>query len=155
MKNGKIKTQEQHKEGRINWMKRGFFLKGNTAAILARETVAITNARTRTRTHTFSHHGGVNGIWSSVLQTDEGLNDVSWWLLPESSSLNGDLKSFHDISISNWNSNPNLKWHQTCPFVWLFVSVSGSIKLTSINKQLWFLHDNSKVLTPTWPPFLI
>lgn len=55
--------------------------------------------------------------------------------------------------FSNWNSNPNLKWHQTWPFGWLFVSVLGSIKLTSINKRLWLLHDNSAVLTPTWPPF--
>lgn len=43
---------------------------------------------------TFIHHCGVNIICSSVLQTDEGLNDVSVWLLPENSSLNRDLKSF-------------------------------------------------------------
>lgn len=47
---------------------------------------------------TYIHLCEINRIWSSVLQTDEGMIDVSLWLLPKSSSLNRDLKSFPNIS---------------------------------------------------------
>lgn len=154
MKNGRMKKQKGRLKNKWNdaW---------TCSHPCQRDCYNYTHTCTHTRRLqpfplTFIHHCGVNRICSSVLHTDEGLNDVSLWLLPEN---NRDLKSFPNIS-NPFLTDIQTKYQMTSDqavCLWWAASLQQSIKVLTHyhHKSTITLTQEQKTVDPTWPPVLI